>query len=275
MVKKLSAEDRNRLTGALACWESWREGPELPPELITQLGGDSNLSFVVSDGSGLWVLRLNNPQKDIGINRDNERVALAAAHADGISPMPSFHSGEVLVTPFLAGQQATLEKLSEIGGLFSRIHSLAIELAPIDLLRHLKCYYESATPEPLLTDCYQHIVDIYPEENIESKPCHNDCLLPNIIESGQGLNVIDWEYAAAADPAYDIAVFSATYGLSGEQLRLLFSAYDPDGVLDGESLMSRINYYEKYYRLIEILWWGIRDRRMEGRLEALAQSLRK
>jgi thiamine kinase len=273
MVKKLSAEDRKRLKQALASWESWREGPELLPEVITQLGGDSNLSFVVGDGSGRWVLRLNNPLRDIGINRDNESLALRSAHAAGISPLPNFHTSEVLVTPLLAGQQATLENLSQIGDLFYRIHSLAIKLTPINLLQHLKNYYEKATPEPILKDCYQHILDLYPKEIIDLKPCHNDCLLPNMIESEHGLYIIDWEYAAAADPAYDLAVFSSTYELNQAQLRSLLSAYDPDSILDAESLMSRIEYYEKYYRLIEILWWDIRHRPMQTQLESLAQSL--
>lgn len=263
MVKKLSAEERFRLKQALASWESWKEGPERLPQVITQLGGDSNLSFVVSDGSRDWVLRINNPLRDIGINRDNERLALQAAHGAGISPLPNFYTSEVLVTPFLAGQQASLENLPQIGGLFYRIHSLPITLTPINLLQHLKNYYEKATPEPNLKDCYQHIVDLYPTEIVDLKPCHNDCLLPNMIESEHGLTIIDWEYAAAADPAYDFAVFSSTYELSQAQLRLLLSAYDPDSILDAESLISRIEYYEKYYRLIEILWWNIRHQPME------------
>tara|TARA_B110000858_G_scaffold135140_1_gene153683 strand:- start:5146 stop:5973 length:828 start_codon:yes stop_codon:yes gene_type:complete len=275
MAKKLSAEDRLRLTQALASWESWREGPKQLPEVITRLGGESNLSFVVSDGAMRWVLRLNNPQRDIGINRDNERLALEAAHGAGISPLPSFHGSEVLVTPLLVGPQAALENLSQIGGLFSRIHSLAIELAPIDLLQHLKNYYEQVTAEPLLRDCYQHIVALYPKENVEFKPCHNDCLLENMIESKNGLCVIDWEYAAAADPAYDLAVFSSSYGLSRARMDLLLSAYDSESNLQLASLMARIEYYEKYYRLIEILWWRIRGQRMEGRLESLALSLEK
>lgn len=273
MVKKLSAEDRNRLKQALASWESWREGPELLPQVITQLGGDSNLSFIVSDGSTRWVLRLNSPLSDNGINRDNERVALRAGHAAGISPLPNLHTSEVLVTPFLAGQRATLEDLTQVGGLFCRIHALAIELTPIDLLQHLQNYYEKAAPEPVLKDCYQHIVALYPKAAVDLKPCHNDCLLPNMIKSEHGLTIIDWEYAAATDPAYDLAVFSATYKLNQAQLRLLLSAYDPYSIFDAEGLILRIQYYEKYYRLIEILWWNIRHRPMTAQLESLAESL--
>lgn len=273
MAKKLSAEDRLRLERALSSWESWRDGPRQLPELISQLDGESNHSFVVSEGARSWVLRLNNPKQDSGINRDNERLALEAAYEAGISPLPSFYGDEALVTPLLSGPQATLENLSAVGDLFFRVHSLTVDLLPLDLLQHLKNYYERTTPEPLLNDCYQQIVDLYPKESIELKPCHNDCLLPNMINSEKGLFLIDWEYAAATDPAYDLAVFSSTYNLDRERKNVLLSAYALDGNFQTEGLLARIEYFEKYYRLIEMLWWDVRGQRMEGRLESLAQDL--
>lgn len=272
MAKKLSAEDRPRLERALASWESWRPMPAKPPQVVDQLGGDSNRSFVVSDGASRWVLRLNNPLTDSGINRDNERLALLAAQEAGISP-PSFQTGEFLVTPFVSGGQATLENLGSIGVLFSCIHAMPVQLEPIDLLRHLGNYYERANPDPLLHECYQRVVLLYPPSEVELKPCHNDCLLPNIIESEEGLRVIDWEYAAAADPAFDIAVFSRTYGLDRAGLELLLSGYGSRNVAETEGLLTRIRYFEKYYRLIELLWWGLRGRDRREDLEVLAREL--
>lgn len=273
MVEKLSAEDRGRLNQALASWESWSPAPSSLPKLVTQLGGDSNLSFVVSDGIGQWVLRLNNQFQDSGINRSNEWAALQAASKAGISPLPNFHNSEVLLTPFIVGKQATLVDLSDIGRLFSRIHSLDVELAPIDLLEHLNNYYEKAEANSLLRECHQHIVDFYPQEIVELKPCHNDCLLPNMIRSEQGLQLLDWEYAAAVDPAYDLAVFSAAYGLDEGQLGVLLAGYGQEGVLDVESLKGRISYFEKYYCLVEVLWYGLRGRDMGVELGVLAGRL--
>lgn len=272
MVKKLSAADSSRLERALATWERWREAPKKLPELHSQLGGDSNSSFVVTDGASRWVLRLNNPITDSGINRENERLALLAAFEAGLSPPPIFQSDEILVTPFLAGRPATLADLGKIGNLFSRIHALPLRLTPIDLLQHLHGYYEQASPDAVLTDCYRHIVESYLPDSVDLKPCHNDCLLPNIIASGQELRVLDWEYAAQADPAYDIAVFSTTYDLDRGQLVSLLSAYDASGE-SIEDLLFRIAYFEKYYRLIEILWWRLRGRDMGVELGVLFKSL--
>lgn len=274
MVKKLSTQDRGRLDQALASWRHWRPAPTALPKVVRQLGGDSNVSLVVTDGSRQWVLRLNNSVTDAGINRDNERLALLAGHKAGIAPRPSFLSDELLVTPFITGEQAALDDLPGIGALFGQIHALPVELEPIDLLQHLGDYYESVAPDSVLRDCYEQIVESYPQDVVDLKPCHNDCLLPNIVESRQGLIVLDWEYAAAADPAFDLGVFCGTYGLGEAQLESLLSAYAVQEARLAEGLLARIRYFEKYYRLIEILWWGSRGRTMRVELDVLAREFR-
>jgi thiamine kinase len=273
MVEKLSAENRDRLARALNSWETWSPKPQGLPKVISVLGGESNHSFVVSDGSARWVLRLNNQITDSGINRDNERLAMLAAQEVGISPAACVIDEDVLVTPLLAGEHATLDDLSPIGELFGRIHSMTVELEPIELLQHLSDYYEKATPDSMVDECYQRIVTLHPKEIVEAQPCHNDLLLPNLILSDNGLQAIDWEYAAAADPAYDLAVFTSTYELSAEQLQSLLAAYGPGGSVDMQSIASRIKYYEYFYRLIEILWWRLRDRPMREELKILKKSL--
>ncbi|GJM12647.1 MAG: hypothetical protein DHS20C12_10500 [Pseudohongiella sp.] len=215
------------------------------------------------------MLRLNNPVTDSGVNRENERLALEAAHLAAIAPVTSFHSSDLLVTPFLEGEQATLGDLAEIGELFSRVHSFDVELSSLDLLQHLESYYEDASPDPLLTACYRRVVDLFPEGEVELKPCHIDCLLPNIIRAKQGLQLIDWEYAAKADPAYDIAVFSGTYGLDEGQKELLLAGYG----LVGDGFRERLGYFEVCYGLIEVLWWRLRGRDMRKELGALMARL--
>ncbi|MFK7865354.1 MAG: phosphotransferase [Pseudohongiellaceae bacterium] len=272
MAQKLSAENSARVRQALASWQQWQPCPEKLPELVEQLGGDSNLSFKVDDGLSQWVLRLNNPNKDSGINRANERLAIEAAHAKGLSPQLCFSGDDFLVTPFVQGKSPLLKNFSQFGQLFSHIHSLPVELASIDLLDHLKNYYQKVPPDSLLATCYQHLVATYPADSVELKPCHNDCLLPNMLETGKGIFLLDWEYAAAVDPAYDLAVFTTSYALSPDQMDSLLAGYDPR-LADTRSLRLRITYYEKYYRLIEILWWRIRKRPMREQLQLLTDSL--
>jgi thiamine kinase len=272
MAKKLSAEDSSRLDRALASWQDWRVVPSSQPEIQGQLGGDSNLSFLLGDGASQWVLRLNNPLTDTGISRDNELLAIQAASQAGFAPAPIYQSNEFIVTPFIAGAELSLDDLPQIGMLFRRVHALPVRLKPIDLLRHLTNYYEKANPDPRLDDCYLRVVEMYPQQAMDLKPCHNDCLLPNIIAAQQGLMLIDWEYAAAADPAYDLAVFTATYGVKEARLESLLSAYGVEDVREVQDLIARIKYFEKYYRLIEILWWGLRGQNMSVPLDVMLQE---
>ena len=67
-------------------------------------------------------VRFGNPAQDVL----NERLALLAAHEAGIAPMPSYQSSELLVTPFVRGQQATLDDLPRmlLKGLHRHIYQL-------------------------------------------------------------------------------------------------------------------------------------------------------
>lgn len=56
-------------------------------------------------------------------------------------------------------------------------------------------------------------------------PCHNDLFPANIITGTAGCQLIDWEYAADNDPAYDLAGFAVCASLGLEDVALLTSRY--------------------------------------------------
>jgi thiamine kinase-like enzyme len=56
-------------------------------------------------------------------------------------------------------------------------------------------------------------------------PCHNDLLLANWIDDGRRLWIIDWEYAAAGDPFFDLANLAAHLQLADEEEAVLLQAY--------------------------------------------------
>ena len=55
--------------------------------------------------------------------------------------------------------------------------------------------------------------------------CHNDLLPANLIDDGQRLWLIDWEYSGAGHPLFDLAHASTAAGLTLEQQRALLEAY--------------------------------------------------
>ena len=55
--------------------------------------------------------------------------------------------------------------------------------------------------------------------------CHNDLLPANLIDDGARLWLVDWEYAGAGHPLFDLANASANAGLADDQDRALLKAY--------------------------------------------------
>jgi thiamine kinase-like enzyme len=70
--------------------------------------------------------------------------------------------------------------------------------------------------------------------------CHSDLHTLNLIDRGDSLMLLDWEYAHVADPLWDLAGWSANNDLEGEcQLDLLanYAGRPPTG---DESLRMRL-----------------------------------
>ena len=47
--------------------------------------------------------------------------------------------------------------------------------------------------------------------------CHNDMLPANVLDDGQRVWIVDWEYAGMGHPLFDLAGFSVNCGYSEEQ----------------------------------------------------------
>ena len=65
---------------------------------------------------------------------------------------------------------------------------------------------------------------------------HVDPVPPNIIDDGDSVTFLDWEYAALCHPLWDPAYFASEAGLSGEECRILLAATGMDGatrILEG------------------------------------------
>ncbi len=283
MIKKLSPDSRDRLNQVLSTWRQWNNPPASTPILIGRLGGHTNESYHVGDLTNEWVVRLNVSKPDGGISRSNEILAIEAANAEGIAPDIAFHNDQTLVLKYLRGDKPTGDDLPAIGNLFSQIHSLHADIKPMDLSQHLGRYYHEAAPDPDISNCFSRFNQLIQPGQATQVLCHQDATLDNLIkchvesgkpghpQSGQEdrIFIIDWEYTHLSDPAYDLAVFSYTTGLNEAQKVIFLDNYKREE----NDLLDRVNYYESYYALIEILWWFNRGQKLDEKISDLNQLL--
>jgi thiamine kinase-like enzyme len=85
--------------------------------------------------------------------------------------------------------------------------------------------------------------------NIPSVPCHGDPNPGNFLITDKNVYLMDWEYSGNNDPAWDLALLSATGEFNDRQDRLMVEAYDGDKLL-----FERIIIYKALVQLWRFFW---------------------
>lgn len=206
------------LEETLSNWQCWDVELPFKPVVEKKLqGGRTNQSFLVKAGVSHAVVRINAENSQcLGIDRLREAKILSHLQPLWCIPKTLHISERVLVSEYISGRcwraddlnhQLQREKLSR---LLSTIQQLPL---PENITRrnyfdycqnyidqlplsHQKKHSEFINRLQRVTKdidkaCWQPVI------------CHHDLVPENIIESEQGLFLLDWEYAAYGHPALD------------------------------------------------------------------------
>ncbi len=85
--------------------------------------------------------------------------------------------------------------------------------------------------------------------------CHSDLHTLNLVESGRALVLLDWEYAHAADPLWDLAGWSANNDLDDEIRQELLASYTGRPAMRHEKL--RLQLLGWLYDYVSLLWCNL------------------
>ena len=172
----------------------------------------TNACYQLQTAEESWALRINNPQAhSLGIDRQRERAIINALGDANFIPVTLAMETDFLLTQWLNGthpDMATISQLSMLISLVKRLHqwpTKALEQTrPLTIkqqLRHLTVNIAlPAAVSKLLEDL---LADYQPAA--ENCLCYHDWHAGNIIQSADGLRLLDWEYAALGDPLIDWA----------------------------------------------------------------------
>jgi thiamine kinase len=209
------------------------------PHVITAFpGGTLNRSFRVDTGAGSFVVRLNDDAGAVlGANHAREvRLHIAAARA-GVAPelIDADVAEGFIITRHVAGAAwrvadfGRVERLRILGATLRTLHAIPPPaVATFDLgavLRGHSAALIAAQPrERALTESLMEQAEaalaICARDGREAAVVHNDLDYSNLIEA-ERLYLIDWEYAAVADPVFDLACVLAYYPNAEPHAQLL------------------------------------------------------
>ena len=213
-----------------------------PVEPVRLSGGITNVNFFVDDRGSRFVVRVGDDIPIHQIMRFNERAASRAAFAAGISPEVVHVGAGIMVMRYIDGHACTAadirqpERLAKIMPLIKRVHrEVPLHIRGPVLafwVFHVIRDYGHTLREggsrhlPRLPD----LIDAATELELAVGPIemvfgHNDLLGGNVIDDGERVWLIDWDYAGFNSPLFDLANLASNNEFTPDLETWMLSTY--------------------------------------------------
>lgn len=211
------------------------------PEILS--GGITNVNIKLHDGDNAYVVRVGDDIDTHLIKRFNEQACHRAGERAGISPRIVYADEGILAMAFIAGtvlreeSAATPEMVDRIAALLRHLHQQGTKYLRGPVLGfwvfHVLRDYAArlqAQPSPYhaalpgLLAMAERLEDAVGPVSLALT--HNDLLPANLIDSGDRLWLIDWDYGGLNTPLFDLASIASNCRFSPMLQQRLLEAYD-------------------------------------------------
>jgi thiamine kinase-like enzyme len=240
---------------------------------VARLGGLTNLVYRAEADGATVCLRVPGKGTEEYIDREVEAVNARAAARAGVSPeVLHFDAATgLMVTRFLEGTETmTPESFktragapARAGRAFRQLHDSGEAFAfRFELFAMIDDYLKIlSTKDVTLPEGYHDVVD--EAEAVRAAlgrnpaalaPCHCDPLCENLLDTGQRMWIVDWEYSGMNDPMWDLGDLSVEGAFDPAQDREMMEAY-----FGGEPPRDQWGRMIVYKAMCDLLWtlWGL------------------
>jgi thiamine kinase-like enzyme len=258
------------------------------PEIHRLGAGPVNETYRVLRDGNAYSMRLGASNLgDLGLDRDWEARVLERAAAADLAPALEYCDPQrgILIARWVDGRLWTKadtrepRNISRMAGFMRRIHALAMP-APVREMnpaRWIDYYWAALTrgnqqgevsaktsgelpgmpphtwygPD-LAAAAARQLAALAALPPVDPVVCHSDLHTLNLIDCADSLVLLDWEYAHASDPLWDLAGWSANNDFGDELAHDLLAGYAGRPPLHDEYLRLRILSW--LYDYICLLW---------------------
>lgn len=218
-------------------------GRAIDRDAIEPLASLTNRTYKITVGAESFVLRIAGMGTDRYIDRAGEARNAGLAASLGVAPeiVHCDPSAGIMLTRFIPGgeplQASALknpEMIRRAARLLKRLHDSGLAfVGEMRLFPKLDQYLQQVSDEGLLAkfglaglrraaEPVRQALELRPRPLV---PSHIDPVPDNFVMSPGGLFLIDWEYAARAEPMWDLAGLALEAGFEDEQERSLLQTY--------------------------------------------------
>jgi thiamine kinase len=235
--------------------------------------GVVNDTYQVRRDGSVYAMRVavSGRLRDLGLDRAWEARVLEHAAAAHLAPPVQYCDPKlgILISRWVEGRQwhpadvRCSSGISRMAEFLRRIHALPMP-APV---RHMDAgkwvdYYSAAAhrnaapdSEParaLRTAAGERLAALALLPSADPVLCHSDLHTLNLIDRGHALVLLDWEYAHAADPFWDLAGWSANNDFDHQLRHEFLAAYNGRPPTANEQ--ARLNLLVWLYDYVSLLW---------------------
>ena len=241
---KCGMSDRIEVISSLPIWR-------MKPHVEPLSGGITNLNYLVDDGSGKFVVRLGEDIIEHQLMRFNELAASKAAHEAGISPKVVHSQKGILVLEYIASktfQPSDVKNRENLKRIVEMIKICHCQIPKVlrgpslifwvfQVLRDYGWTLREGAKKrhALILADLQQKADLLeaassPHEIVFG---HNDLLSANILDDGERLWLVDWDYAGFNSPLFDLGGLASNNEFSEIDEKWLLEEYFEKALDDG------------------------------------------
>lgn len=222
----------------------WLRGTPYQVEELT--GGLTNVNLKVTHPGGVCVVRVAQPGSEVlAIDRDHEHHnSVAAAEAGVGAPvidyLPDAGPAGLLVVEYIDGRTFTNadlrsgEHVDRVATALRQLHAGPRFSSDFDMFAIQPAYLSVVTERGFrLPDRYlefaphmERIRRAFAVREEPTVPCNNDLLAGNLIDDGEKIWLIDYEYSGNNEATFEVGNLWSEAGLTLDQLEELIAAYD-------------------------------------------------
>ncbi|MEJ2602597.1 MAG: phosphotransferase [Gammaproteobacteria bacterium] len=242
--------------------------------------GRSNRSWRVTADGREYVLRLSSGRVPVPVfDPRRELVVHRAAASAGLAPPLEYADPEagILVTHFLEGEVvpapdfADPGTLGRIGPLLRRVGELPDPGGGYTLGGAGEAYLSMIRDDALQRYGGRLVEGLHAlPPPADPRVCHMDPVVGNLVRTDNGLQLIDWEFAVAGDPLFDVAAIVAYHDLDAAAARCLLEAWadSPD-----ERIRARLTRLVWAHDALHWLWLVATGAGRDGEMQRLEDRL--
>jgi thiamine kinase-like enzyme len=246
-------------------------------------GGLSNHAWRVDhDGCGYFVRLGWGDAGSLGVDRRSECNLIAAVSAAGLAPeaLVCDPVTGLLVARFMRAEawsrQAAREtgNLRRMGAALRVLHSLPLHpgIRRVGFAAQARFLEDKLGAErcahPALRRIAATAFDLMAGRESFVSLCHNDLHHLNILDDGERLWLVDWEYGGCGDPLFDLASFLCQHESTHEERQALLGAYASDAGVSIDLVEAACRAFD----YVQWLWYRLRGASDQG--EAAGHSSR-